>query len=285
MSSKRGRAFRVQTKQQPTSQVRKIQPAKSCCTQPTKVEQFSKEVVYFRELKRAQRYFFLSNEWFAVADCSPSGQLKQGYCLIQVNCMGNWSSWCYLLCFFATASVSSWHHLLLFFWPLQCISFTDGHNSCAVYLCTCKASFEHAVRLRSTCPSLSEDATEFWEREKSLYCIHSSTIDKLDCNEFPVTESNSAPDENQAVTPVAILSMTPLYAAVMSGMLCPPEVDQFCLIILIFCLLIDDDDGDYGLISHQRTAYICHSCSSRHCSHIQAFTEWCTVNEFTIEHT
>ena len=79
--------------------------------------------------------------------------------------------------------------------------------------------------------------------------------------------------------------MTPLYAAVMSGMSCPPEVDQFCLIILIFCLLIDDDDGDYGLISHQRTAYICHSCSSRHCSHIQAFTEWCTVNEFTIEHT
>ena len=91
MSSKRGSAFRVHTKQQPTSQVRKIQPAKAktCCTQPTKVEQFSKEVVYFRELKRTQRYFFLSNEWFAVADCSPSGQLKQGYCLIQVNCMGN----------------------------------------------------------------------------------------------------------------------------------------------------------------------------------------------------
>ena len=88
MSSKRGSAFRVHTKRQPTSQVRKIQPAKAK-TQPTKVEQFSKEVVYFRELKRTQRYFFLSNEWFAVADCSPSGQLKQGYCLIQVNCMGN----------------------------------------------------------------------------------------------------------------------------------------------------------------------------------------------------
>ena len=57
--------------------------------------------------------------------------------------------------------------------------------------------------------------------------LHSSTIDKLDCDEFPVTESNSAPDENQAaaVTPVSILSMTLLYAAVMSGRLCPPEVD------------------------------------------------------------
>ena len=88
-----------------------------------------------------------------------------------------------------------------------------------MYLCTCKASSEHAVRLRSTRSSLSEDATEFWEREKSLYCIHSSTIDKLDCDEFPVTQSNSVPDENQAVIPVAILSMAPLYAAAMSGML------------------------------------------------------------------
>ena len=219
MSSKRGRVFRAQTKQQPTSQVRKIQPAKTCCTQPTKVEQFSKEVVYFRELKRTQRYFFLSNEWFAVADCSPSGQLKQGYCLIQVNCMitGNCLADAICCTFLLTPFI------VVVFMPLKCISFTDGHNSCAVYLCTCKASSEHAVRLRSTCPSLSEDATEFWEREKSLYCIHSSTIDKLDCDEFPVTQSNSAPDENEAVTPVAILSMAPLYAAAMSGMLCPPE--------------------------------------------------------------
>ena len=55
--------------------------------------------------------------------------------------------------------------------------------------------------------------------------------------------------------------------------------------LLIFFLLIDDDNGDYGLISHHRTAYTCHSCSSRHCLHIQAFSEWCTVNEFTVEHT
>ena len=88
-----------------------------------------------------------------------------------------------------------------------------------MYLCTCKASSEHAVRLRSTCSSISEDATEFWEREKSLYCIHSSTIDKLDCDEFPVNQSNSEPDENRAVIPVVILSMAPLYAAAMSGML------------------------------------------------------------------
>ena len=116
MSSKQGSAFRVHTKRQPTSQVRKIQPAKAK-TQPTKVEQFSKQVVYFRELKRTQRYFFLSNEWFAVADCSPSGQLKQGYCLIQVNCMGNWHvwSWCYLLCLFAIANMSNWPYLLCFF--------------------------------------------------------------------------------------------------------------------------------------------------------------------------
>ena len=59
-------------------------------------------------------------------------------------------------------------------------------------------------------------------REKSPFIASTHqqlTIDKLDCDEGPVNQSNSEPDENRAVIPVAILSMAPLYAAAMSGML------------------------------------------------------------------
>ena len=127
----------------------------------------------------------LSNNWYAIADCSENGQLKpEYYCLIKK------------LYFYASESM-----------PQPCFVFT----------CSCKNSLAQSNWLISISSVISEDSSTFKSREEAQYCIHRVTLSKLHRYENP--HSSPIEQEDDELEQVAVLSFDPLCIAVITGII------------------------------------------------------------------
>ena len=132
------------------------------------------------------KYIPLNSSWFAVSDCSNTGQLTSDYSLLK------------RLYFFSNERKS---------------------EGCCLFTCSCKDSATQSARLMCTSSLLFEDSVAFKLREEKQYCIHRRILPRLHCDSFPILNPVFSENEDQTsdAEPIAILSLTPLRVAVFSG--------------------------------------------------------------------
>ena len=146
-----------------------------------------RDVVYYHAILQSGKYMPLNNDWYAIVDCSESGQLKSEYCLVKK------------LHFYSSESTS-----LTFF----------------LLTCSCKDSLPQTNRLITISSIISKDVWTFKSREEAQYCIHRVTISKLHSSKN-LTLHSSPVDQDDELDQVVVLSFNPLCIAVISGRCMP----------------------------------------------------------------
>ena len=140
--------------------------------------------MYMRTLKASGRFFRLQpGRAYILADCSATGELVRGYCLLQPITFRNLSS--------------------------------PSTEEITLLTCSCVQAMEQSRRLCLTCDVISsEDISAFKSREEALYCIHRRVWDHLQFETVPTDDSEGTSDDEAAVD---ILTLDPLLAAVYDG--------------------------------------------------------------------
>ena len=135
---------------------------------------------YIRNLRSSPRFYTLqSHNGYVVADCDASGNLKQGYCLLQKM---NFDT-------------------------------MDG-GSFALLKCSCSTSKQQRARLDAFPKGWRTDVEALILQEKADYCVHAFAVDVLMEEDEDGNDENDSEEEDLIVD---ILSLDPPLVAVYDG--------------------------------------------------------------------